>query len=222
MSGPGEYLPDPTEGITDPKDLPQPKVVKRIRNFKRRPCPRCGKSCPRDRVVTRVLRDLGDWIVGRPCEIHLTYSQHHCTNCRRYFNADMSDLARPKAHYTHRVVSLAVRLVVEDGLPYQSASWHLWRDHRVFVPYATIQNWVEAGGKKAASQIETTYLDWALSDFSGYIAADELYDGPFCVLSIVDNRTFKRLCYQVLDHDPTHTDITAFFRKFQAALESAA
>lgn len=75
------------------------------------------------------------------------------------------------------------------------------------------------GEKKAASQIETTYLDWALSDFSGYIAADELYDGPFCVLSIVDNRTFKRLCYQVLDHDPTHKDITAFFRKFQAALE---
>jgi hypothetical protein len=24
----------------------------------------------------------------------------------------------------------------------------LWRDQRVFVPYATIQNWVEAGGKK--------------------------------------------------------------------------
>jgi hypothetical protein len=37
---------------------------------------------------------------------------------------------------------------VEDGLPYQAASWHLWRDHRVFVPFATIQNWVEGGGKK--------------------------------------------------------------------------
>jgi hypothetical protein len=60
----------------------------------------------------------------------------------------MSDYALPKAHYTHRVVSLAVRLVVEDGLPYQAASWHLWRDHRVFVPFATIQNWVEAGGEK--------------------------------------------------------------------------
>ena len=90
---------------------------------------------------------------------------------------------------------MAVRLVVEDGLPYQAASWHLWRDHRVFVPYATIQNWVEAGGKKAASQIDADYLDWALADFSGYIAADELYDGPFCVLSIVDNRTFKRLTF---------------------------
>jgi hypothetical protein len=57
----------------------------------------------------------------------------------------------PKCHYTRRVVALAVRLVVEDGLPYRSASWHLWRDHRVFVPFATVQNWVEAGGEKGGS-----------------------------------------------------------------------
>lgn len=59
-----------------------------------------------------------------------------------------------------------------------------------------------------------------MSDFSGFIAADELYDGPFCILSIVDNRTFKRLSYQVLNHDPTGLDIVAFFRRFQAALEA--
>ena len=64
----------------------------------------------------------------------------------------------------------------------------------------------------------TTYLDWGLAEFSGYIAADELYDGPFCILSIVDNRTFKRLIYQVLDHDPDHKDITAFFHRFRMAL----
>jgi hypothetical protein len=64
----------------------------------------------------------------------------------------------------------------------------------------------------------TSYLDWALSDFPGYIAADELYDGPFCVLSIVDNHTFKRLLYQVLDHDPDHKDITKFFQRFRTAL----
>lgn len=64
----------------------------------------------------------------------------------------------------------------------------------------------------------TSHLDWGLADFSGYIAADELYDGPFCVLSIVDNRTFKRLLYQVLDHDPNHRDITAFFHRFRMAL----
>lgn len=64
----------------------------------------------------------------------------------------------------------------------------------------------------------TDYLDWALDDFSGYIAVDELYDGPFCILSIVDNHTFKRLIYQVLDHDPGHADITKFLHRFRMAL----
>ena len=39
------------------------------------------------------------------------------------------------------------------------------------------------------------YLDQALADFSGYITADEFYDGPFCVLFIVDNHRFRRLHY---------------------------
>ena len=64
------------------------------------------------------------------------------------------------------------------------------------------------------------YLTWALDDFSGYIAADELYDGPFCVLSIVDNRRFKRLLYEVLDHNPTPEDIRRFFRRFKTAINA--
>ena len=59
-----------------------------------------------------------------------------------------------------------------------------------------------------------------LGDFSGYIAADELYDGPFCVLSIVDNRSFHRLIYEVLDHDPTCDDVRRFFRRFRRLLDA--
>jgi len=73
--------------------------------------------------------------------------------------------------------------------------------------------------KKAEQRISTGYLDDALADFSGYIAADELYDGPFCVLSIVDNHNFRRLIYEVLDHDPTHEDMDRFFRRFSKELE---
>jgi len=58
-----------------------------------------------------------------------------------------------------------------------------------------------------------------LWDFSGYIAADELYDGPFCVLSIVDNHAFHRLTYEVLDHDPTCEDIRRFFQRFKHHLD---
>jgi hypothetical protein len=148
MSGPGEYVPDPTEGITKLEELPQSKVVWRSRNYAQCACPRCHHRCGRNNVVTRILHDVGDLVAGRPCDIHLVYSQQYCPQCQHYVTVDMSDYAVPKAHYTHRVVSLAVRLVVEDGLPYQAASWHLWRDHRGFVPFATIQNWVESGGKK--------------------------------------------------------------------------
>jgi hypothetical protein len=78
-------------------------------------------------------------------------------------------------------VAPAVQLVVEDGLPYQATSGHLGRDHRVFVPYATIPNGVEARGKKAADRLGADDLDGTLDGFSGFIAADELYDGPFRV-----------------------------------------
>src|SRR5439155_16642867 len=69
---------------------------------------------------------------------------------------------------------------------------------------------LRVGGKKAHGQMDGAFLDWALESFSGYVAADELYEGPYCVLSAVDNRRYKRILYAVLDHDPTHDDITAF------------
>jgi hypothetical protein len=66
--------------------------------------------------------------------------------------------------------------------------------------------------------MDTDFLDWALTDFSGYVAADELYDGPFCILSAVDNRRYKRSLYDVLDHDPAHEDIRAFLSRLKTAL----
>src|SRR5262249_7502669 len=70
--------------------------------------------------------------------------------------------------------------------------------------------------------MDPEFLDWALADFSGYVAADELYDGPFCMLSAVDNRRYKRLLYAVLDHDPTHDDIRAFLGRLKTALSARA
>src|SRR5206468_4679111 len=63
------------------------------------------------------------------------------------------------------------------------------------------------------------FLDWALETFSGYVAADELYTGPSCALSAVDNRQYKRLLYEVLDHDPNHDDITAFLGRLKTAVD---
>src|SRR3972149_8474774 len=125
MGGPGRYISDVTEGIVRVEDLPKARVSERSRNFRHQTCPECGRSAYRLRTVVRRLHDLGDPVSGRPPGIQITYSQHHCLGCGGYFNADMEDLAPPKSHSTHRAIHTAVRLVVEDGLPYPSDPWDL-------------------------------------------------------------------------------------------------
>ena len=60
MFGPGEYVPDPTEGIVDVNDLPRPLVVPYNRNHEHTPCPRCGHLAYRHKSGQRTLHDLGD------------------------------------------------------------------------------------------------------------------------------------------------------------------
>ena len=127
MFGPGAYRPDPSEGMTAIADLPPPEIVPSSRTYTRQTCPRCGHQAYRDNQYQRTLHDLGNLDLWCPRDLVVTYAQHSCTKCRKYCHADLSDLAPPGAQYTQRVIDLAVRLVVEDGLPYRPASWHLWR-----------------------------------------------------------------------------------------------
>ncbi len=150
MSGPGEYVPDPTEGVTRVEDLPQPIVRQRSRSKRKCACPKCGYKAYCNKKRVRRLHDLGDTTAGRPRDVELEVAEYICSRCGEFFYADTSDIAPKGSHYTHRVIERAVRSVVEDGLPYRGASWRMWRDHRVFVPFATIQNWVEAAGEKGA------------------------------------------------------------------------
>ena len=148
MVGPGDYVADSSEGIVRVEDLPPARIERRSRNYRRRRCPFCDSRARRYGTGVRVLHDLGEIRRDQPLNLRVRYSKHKCSCCGRCFHADMDDLALPNCHYTHRVQQRAVRLVIEDSLPYRAASWHLWRDHRVFVPFATIQNWVEAAGEK--------------------------------------------------------------------------
>jgi hypothetical protein len=74
--------------------------------------------------------------------------------------------------------------------------------------------------KKAETLVTNGYLDSVFSDFSGYIAVDELYDGNTCLLALVDNRRHRRLMFEILDHTPKHEDIVLFFQRFKREMES--
>jgi hypothetical protein len=68
MFGPGEYVPDPTEGIVDIKDLPRPQLVAYSRNHEHTPCPRCDHRAYRHKCGQRTLHDLGDLSAGCPVD----------------------------------------------------------------------------------------------------------------------------------------------------------
>jgi hypothetical protein len=200
--------------------LPPPEIVPYSRNAIRQPCPRCGHSAYRDKQSHRTLHDLGNLDLWCPRDLIVTYSQHYCTKCRKYFNADLSDLAPAGSHYTHRVIDLAVRLVVEDACLIVQRVGTCGETTGCSFPLPRSKTGWRLGEKKAQSRMDTEFLDWALAEFSGYVAADELYDGPFCILSAVDNRGYKRILYEVLDHDPDHDDIRAFLGRLKTALDT--
>jgi len=76
MFGPGEYVPDPTEGIVDVNDLPQPLFVPYDATYDHSPCPRCGPRASRHTCHQRPLPALGDWSAGRPVHLVVPYSSH--------------------------------------------------------------------------------------------------------------------------------------------------
>jgi hypothetical protein len=75
MFGPGEYRPDPTEGLTRIEDLPAPQIMRRQRHAKRHRCPHCGHRASRDKPKQRFLPDLGTLRTGRPTTLQITSAQ---------------------------------------------------------------------------------------------------------------------------------------------------
>jgi hypothetical protein len=76
MFGPGEYVPDPTEGIVNVHDLPAPQLGLYSRNHQQPPCLRCGHLAARHTSDRRTLHDFGDICPGRPVDLLVIYASH--------------------------------------------------------------------------------------------------------------------------------------------------
>src|SRR5262249_57736658 len=91
MHGPGEYVPDATEGITRIEDLPKPRIEQRSPNYRARRCPRCGARAGRYAVASRTLHDLGDPRPARPLDLVVTISRLLCLAFDLSVPSDISD-----------------------------------------------------------------------------------------------------------------------------------
>jgi hypothetical protein len=67
MTGPGEYIPDVTEGIKRVEDLPKPRIERRSRNWPARPCPRCRHRAGRYTLAEGEPTTIKvTWVYGNP------------------------------------------------------------------------------------------------------------------------------------------------------------
>ena len=110
MDRPGDYVPD-----VDRRDHAGGGLASRA---SRAAQPQLSAShlsalrIARRRAVTSLPGPSMIWATRAPAARSISSSptpKHRCLHCRRCFNADMSDLALPKCHYTHRVQQTAVR-----------------------------------------------------------------------------------------------------------------
>ncbi len=173
MTGPGEYVPDVTEGITRVEDLPRPRIERRSRNWPARSCPRCHRRAGRYATGSRTMHDLGDARAERPVDLVVTFSRHRCLRCGCCFAADIADLALPYCLYTRRVQQRAVRLVVEAACPTERPVGTSGAIIASSPPTPPSRTGSRRLGRKIQPTTSSSYLDEALADFSGYLAIDE-------------------------------------------------
>jgi transposase len=110
-------------------------------------------------------------------------SVHHCESCAHYFRAQPPFL-RPDAIYSNRVVEKAVQAVCLDGMAMRRVPARLARDFWVQPSEGMIRHWVRAYRK--TFDFVADYQPWVVSEFSGILCVDEVYQGHLALLLAVD------------------------------------
>lgn len=171
------------------------------------PCQRCQAPARRYSTATRVAIDLD---LNQPSLLLVSVSVHHCPLCRRYFRAQPPFL-RPDAIYSQRVMRKAVEAVHDDGMAIRRVSQRLARDFWVAPSEGMVRLWCRA--HRATLDFEGDYQPWVVSEFSGILCVDEVYQGQLALLLAVDPAApdGDRLVGYQLVHGPVDTVIVAGF-----------
>jgi transposase-like protein len=144
------------------------------------PCDRCQQPAPFFTTAERTAIDIN---LEHPVLLHVTVSVHHCAECDHYFRAQPPFLQRG-AIYSNRVVDKAVQSVYEDGMAMRQVPTRVARDFWVCPSEGSVRRWCRAYGE--AFDFATDYQPWVVSEFSGILCVDEVYQDRLALLLAVD------------------------------------
>ena len=144
------------------------------------PCDRCQQPAQRYSAAERVAVDLE---LDRPVLLSVNVSVHYCPACQHYFRAQPPFL-RPDATYSRRVMRKAVEAVYDDGMAMRRVPERLARDFWVAPSESMVRLWCRA--YQASFDFEADYQRWVISEFSGILCVDEVYQDQLALLLAVD------------------------------------
>lgn len=100
-------------------------------------CPRCRKKAKRHSRGQRKAVDLGGVVV------EVAYSKHYCTQCRKHFSTDTSDIAGKWGRYTNRVHDAAMKMMTgtRSITSLRQVSKKMARLHKIRIPETTLSDW---------------------------------------------------------------------------------
>lgn len=144
------------------------------------PCDRCQRPAERFTTARRTAIDLD---LDAPVLLQIVTSVHHCLECQHYFRAQ-PPFMRPRAIFANRVVDKAVQSVFNDNMALRCAPDRLARDFWVKPSESMIRNWCRTYSRQF--DFESDYQPWVVSEFSGILCVDEVYQDRLALLLAVD------------------------------------
>jgi transposase len=178
------------------------------------PCDLCQGSTVDYSTANRTAIDID---LEQPILLSIKVSVHYCPSCDHYFRFQPSFM-RPGAIYSNRVVNKAVESVYQDGMAMRKVADRLARDFWVRPSEAMIRSWCR--DYSATFDFETDYQAWVVSEFSGILCVDEVYQGKLALLLGVDPGASDgdRLIGYELIHGPVDGDcVEGFLNRIKEA-----
>jgi len=178
------------------------------------PCGRCSQPAPRVWETSRTAVDID---LDQPVLLQVTVSVHHCIACRHFFRAQPPFL-RPDATYANRVVAKAVASVLRDGMAFTRVPQRLARDFWVQPSERMIRLWCRAYTDDLS--LDGDYQQWVVTEFSGVLCVDEVYQDRLAILLAVDPAApdgDRLVGYELVHGDVVQADVTRLLERLREA-----
>jgi len=177
-------------------------------------CPNCGTWSPRNETTSTWFWEAS---LGKPTVMEVRAGCYLCPRCpdgERWFKVV------PSAYRTRKQYTIPTRLLVVDMVRRYNMSFEqaaIFGNevlHLSKLDASTVLKWFREAGNAVDFQ---GWQKVTAKTFSGQMAVDEVYDGPWCMLKATDPLNGLELDCRILEGAPSEKDIREFFQALKAA-----